>query len=358
MAGNSAGEKTEQATPKRKKDERKKGNVFSSKDLVAAFYMLITFFTISAFSQPMYKTLCESMTYWLNISGRASSITTEDMSSIFRYAAVTVLTIAGPIFIVGILVPIIFTGLQTRFIFTFSSVSPKFSRLNPLEGIKKLISMRSLVELVKNLIKIAIISAIIYSQIKDRLVEIIKLFDIDIKVSVVYLCSAVYTTVMTISVIFVFIGILDIAYQWWEYEKNLKMTKQEIKEEYKQMEGDPQIKGQIKQKQREMSQARMMQEVPNADVVIRNPTHFAVAIKYDPDKNNAPTVIAKGMDSVALKIIEIATENNVILQEDKPLARALYDAVEIGDEIPEEFYNSVAEVLAFVYELKQKNLTK
>ena len=193
--------------------------------------------------------------------------------------------------------------------------------------------------------------------VKDKLAQIVSLFDVDIKVAVVYLCSAIYSVVITIAVVFIFLGILDLAYQWWEYEKNLKMTKQEIKEEYKQMEGDPQIKGKIKQKQREMSQARMMQEVPNADVVIRNPTHFAVAIKYDIEENNAPVVVAKGMDIIALKIIEIAEENKVVLTENRPLARALYENVEIGQEIPQEFYHEVAEVLAFVYDLKNKKLT-
>lgn len=356
MASSGAGEKTEQATPKRKKDERKKGNVFSSKDLVSAFFIIIVFFTIKAFSQSMYVNLTDSMTYWLNISSDFTSFTTEDINTILVQAFKTFFVVAGPLLIVGTIVPIIFTGIQTKFLFSMEAVKFKFSKLNPLEGIKKLISIRSLVELMKNLIKIAIITAIIYTQVKKRLVEIVKLFDIDIKTSVLYLCSAIYTTVMTIAIVFIFLGIFDVVYQWWQYEKNLKMTKQEVKEEYKQMEGDPQIKGKIKQKQREMSQARMMREVPTADVIIRNPTHFAVAIKYDIDKNHAPQVVAKGMDFVALKIIKIAEEHKVIMQENKPLARALYDAVDIGQEIPEEFYHEVAEVLAFVYDLKHKKL--
>ena len=357
MASGGGGEKTEHATPKRKKDERKKGNVFSSQDLVAAFFILIVFFTIKIFSKSMYVNLTESMTYWINLSGGATAITQDDTKQILSQAMKTILTVGGPLFVVGVVVPIIFTGLQTRFVFSMEALKPKFSRLNPIEGIKKLFSMRSLVELVKNLIKIAIISSVIYNEIKDRLIDIVKLFDVDIIVAVIYLCSAIFSIVMTISVIFIFIGVADVLYQWWEYEKNLKMSKQEVKEEFKQMEGDPQIKGKIKQKQREMSQARMMQEVPTADVIIRNPTHFAIAVRYDPDKNHAPAVIAKGMDFVALKIIEIAEKNNVIMQENKPLARALYDAVEIGQEIPEEFYHSVAEILAFVYDLKQKKLS-
>lgn len=357
MAAGPAGEKTEKATPKRKRDERKKGNVFSSNDFTAALFILIMFLTLRIFSTSMYKNLAEGMMSFIDMSGKYSELSQETLNYVFRNAAKIVFTVAGPAFIVGVIAPVIFTGIQTRFIFSMEAVKPKFSRLNPLTGIKRLFSLRSTIELIKNLIKLAIISSIIYSQVKDRLTEIISFFDIDPRVAIVYLCSSIFSAVMTIAIIFMFLGILDFGYQWWEYEKNLRMTKQEIKEEYKQMEGDPEIKGKIKQKQREMSRARMMQEVPTADVVIRNPTHFAVAIKYDPEKNHAPAVVAKGMDLVALKIIEIAQENDVTLTENRPLARALYDSVEIGQEIPEEFYHEVAEILAFVYDLKQKKLT-
>lgn len=356
MAENGGGEKTEHATPKRKKDERKKGNVFSSKDIVAAFFILIVFFTIKVTGKLILTTMSSSMVYWIEISGSTLSITQESLHQIAVNVVKTVLIVAGPILIVGVIVPIIFTGMQTRFIFSMDALKFKFSRLNPIEGIKKLFSLRSIVELVKNLIKIAIISAIIFNEIEDRIVEIVKLFDVDIKIAIVYLCTAIYSAVISIAIIFIFMGIVDILYQWWEFEKNLKMSKQEIKEEFKQMEGDPQLKGKIKQKQREMSQARMMKDIPTADVIIRNPTHFAVAIKYDPESNHAPKVIAKGMDFLALKIIAVAEEHKIVLTENKPLARALYDAVEVGQEIPEEFYHTVAEVLAFVYELKNKKL--
>lgn len=352
----SAGEKTEKATPKRKQDERKKGNVFSSSDFASSFFILALFVTMKVFAPTMYKALAQSLTSFIGTAGEYAELTQESINAIMRDAFKTIMIVAGPIFAVGILAPIIFTGVQTKFIFAMSAVKPKFSRLNPIEGIKKLFSIRSLVELVKNLLKLAVISAIIYSEVKDRLTEIISLFDTDPKVALPYVCSAIYSSVMTISVIFIFLGIADIGYQWWEYEKNLRMTKQEIKEEYKQMEGDPEIKGKIKQKQKEMSQARMMQDVPTADVVIRNPTHFAVAIRYDPDKNLAPLVVAKGADKIAFKIIEIAEENKVTCTENRPLARALYDTVEIGQEIPEQFFHEVAEILAFVYDLKNKTI--
>ncbi len=356
MAEGSSGEKTEKATPKRKRDERKKGNVFSSQDLVSAFSILIIFFTIKLCFNFIAENATECFSFWIEECGQIENLTATTLRQILLNSMKTLLFIAGPLFLVGMITPIIFTGIQTRFIISKEALKPKFSRLNPIAGIKKIISLRAIVELVKNLLKIAIITAIIYSQIKKRLVELVRLYDIDLKASIAYMFSTIFSIVMTISVVFIFLGILDVFYQWWEYEKNLKMTKQEVKEEFKQMEGDPQIKSAIRQKQKQMAQARMMQDVKTADVVIRNPTHFAVAVRYNPDKDNAPVVVAKGMDYVALKIIEIASENDVVLQENKPLARALYSEVDIGREIPEQFYQPVAEILAFVYDLKKKKI--
>ena len=350
----SAGEKTEKATPKRKQDERKKGNVFSSKDFAAAFFILILFLTLKIAAPFMYENLARGLKDFISISSDFRELTNESLKQLFISATKTILLVTGPIFIVGIAAPVIFTGIQTKFLFSMSAIKPKFSRLNPIEGIKKLFSLRSLVELFKNLLKLAVISAIIYNEVSKRMKEIISLFDVSPKLAIPYVASAIFSAVIVIAIIFVFLGIFDIGYQWWEYEKNLKMTKQEVKEEYKQMEGDPQIKGKIKQKQREMSQARMMQEVPTADVIIRNPTHFAIAIRYDVDKDFAPKVVAKGQDRIALKIIDIATEHNITCTENKPLARALYESVDLGREIPEKFYHEVAEILAFVYDLKNK----
>ena len=357
MASSDSGEKSEKATPKRKRDERKKGNVFSSQDIVAAFSVLIMFFTIKICFEFLSRNIAQCIIFWIENCGHYEELSKETINQILFNSIKTIVLVAGPLLLVGMITPVIFTGIQTKFIISKEALKPKFSRLNPISGIKKLFSIRSVVELVKNLLKIAIIAGIIYSQLKKRLSELVQLFDVDIKTGMVYFCSTIFSIVITISVIFIFIGIVDIFYQWWEYEKNLKMTKQEVKEEYKQMEGDPQIKGAIKQKQRQMSQARLMQDVKTADVVVRNPTHFAVAIRYDTKKDRAPIVVAKGMDFVALKIIEIASENDVVLQENKPLARALYHEVDIGREIPEEFYRPVAEILAFVYDIKHKTLS-
>ena len=357
MPSSGAGEKTEQATPKRRRDERKKGNVFSSKDLVSAFFILAVFSVINAFGRQMLTALYNSMQYWVGLSGNPFALTDAALRAMLVEVLRTILVVAGPIMLVSILVNVLLTGAQTRFLFSTEALKPKFNRLSPISGIKRMFSLRSLVEVIKSLLKIAVICAIIYDNITGSLQKIARLYDVDIQSAVLYLCSTVYSTVLSIAVVFVLLGVADLLYQWWDYEKNLRMTKQEVKEEYKQLEGNPQIKSKIRQKQQEMARRRMMQEVPNADVVIRNPTHYAIAIRYEPEKNHAPQVVAKGADQVALKIIQIAEENKITLTENRPLARALYEEVDIGREIPPSFYQEVAEILAWVYDLKNKKIS-
>ena len=356
MASDSGEEKTEEATPKRKRDERKKGNVFTSKDLTAAFFILGMFAMFKILANIILKSLSQSMTYWVGISGTADEFfrdgtyATQVLLQVCRTTAIA----AGPLLLIGIAINVLLTGAQTRFIFSMEPAKFKMSRLNPIEGIKKMFSLRTVVELLKSLLKIAVIFALVKSEIEEQLPTIMKLPEMELMQAVGYVCSVIFSISMTIGMVFVFIGIVDLLYQWYDHNKNLKMTKQEVKEEYKQMEGDPQIKGKIKQKQREMAQQRMMQDVPKADVVIRNPTHYAVAVKYDPEKNRAPMVVAKGADNIAMKIIEIAKENDVTMVENRPLARSLYDKIDIGREITPDFYQQVAEILAFVYDLKNK----
>lgn len=351
--GGGGGEKTEQATPKKKQDERKKGNVFSSKDLVAAIFILIIFGTLKAFAPTDYSVLSRFMARWLDLCGDSTGLLKPaNLNSLLIEIMTVILVTAGPLLLVCILVNVLFTGAQTRFIFSAEVLKPKFSRMNPLEGIKKLFSIRSVVELAKSLIKIAVIAALIYSQLKDSMLDLARMMDMEPLAAVVFTASRIFSIVMTIGMAFLAVGILDLAYQWWDHERQMKMTKQEVKEEYKQMEGDPQVKGAIKQKQREMSQKRMMQDVPTADMVVRNPTHVAVAIKYQPEKNSAPVVVAKGADYLAARIVKLAEESGVTTTENIPLARALYENVEVGWEIPPDMYQQVAEVLAWVYELK------
>jgi flagellar biosynthetic protein FlhB len=242
-----------------------------------------------------------------------------------------------PLLLIGGIVSVVFTMAQTRLLFSTKSMEFKFSRLNPLQGIKRMFSLRALVELVKSLIKIAILSYIIYANLYRKILILPRLMDMPVEKAFSYLGDLVMTIVSTSAAVFVAIAALDYFYQWWEYEKNLRMSKDEIKE-----------------KQRKMSQQRMMQNVPKADVVIRNPTHYAVAIKYDPEQDRAPVVLAKGADKLALRIIREAEKHNIIITENKPLARGLYESVEVDSEIPAEFYQAVAEVLVFVYNLRKE----
>ena len=206
------------------------------------------------------------------------------------------------------------------------------------------------------MLKLVVIGAVFYSEFSVVYQSSINLMYKDVTTAIVEILTAIFNIVLKLCIAFVVIAAFDFLYQWWDHERNIKMTKQEIKEEYKHTEGDPQIKGRIKEMQRKMSNQRMMQEVPKADVVVRNPTHFAVALKYDIDKNRAPVVVAKGQDYVAFKIIDIAKANDVPMIENKPLARALYKEVEIGREIPSEHYSAMAEILAWVYSLKKKDV--
>ena len=348
MAGE---EKTEKATPKKRKDQRKEGNVLQSKEIgiaasvlgiFAAMRLLIGFITENIFSYTgsifeelgtTYVTMDNIMAIWVDV---------------ITVVGITV----GPVCLIAIALGVIPTIAQTKGLFTMKAARPKFSRLNPLSGIKKLFSLQSIVGILKGLIEVIIIGVVIYNEIRDRLPKFVMLIDTGVAAGVTYALLTIFDLVMLICIMLVFVAAADFLFQWWQFEKKLKMSKQEVK----QMEGDPQIKSKIKQRQQQMATQRMMQEVPKADVIVRNPTHFAVALKYDQDKNNAPQVLAKGKDLIALRIVQIAEENGVMTIENPPLARSLYSMVDIGREIPAELYNAVAEVLTVVYREKHKTL--
>lgn len=237
---------------------------------------------------------------------------------------------------------------------TTKPLQPKFNKLNPIKGFSRIFSANSLVELLKSIAKLGIIGYVVYSYIKDHLSEIYILYDLTLNRAIGLIGDIVIDVGIRIAAVYMVLAFLDFVYQKWKFKQDMMMTKQEVKDEYKNQEGDPQIKGKQKQRMREASMRRMMQQLPEADVVITNPTHYAVAVKYDPDKYDAPYVLAKGQDYLAQRIKEIAKENDVEIVENKPLARMLYANVEIGGLIPPELYQAVAEVLAFVYHLKGK----
>lgn len=351
-----AGEKTEKATPKRRQDERKKGNVFQSREIGVVFSLLVSFYGLKLLAPYILRALEWSIRNYFYQAATVDEIITSDAIRYFIQGCGVFAVAAMPLLLVCGAVSVIATLAQTRGLFTMKSAAPKFSRLNPIEGIKKMFSMRGVVELLKSLAKIIVLGYIIWLQFRDEFWAFPRLMDMEPLQGMVFTANIVLEIAKSAAIVMVFVAAADYFYQWWDYEKNLRMSKQELKEEYKQTEGDPQVKGKIRERQQAQARQRMMQKVPGADVVIRNPTHFAVALKYDPQRSSAPVVVAKGADSLALRIVAVAQENGVFITENKPLARGLYEAVDLDREIPDRFYQPVAEVLAFVYSLKKKEL--
>ena len=350
--------KTEKATPKKRQDERKKGNVPQSRDVTSVISLVVIFSVL----KKMFPYLYDSMeTFIAFIMGKMLSLdafTGDSMSEVTGQTIKVIIICTVPLLLISAAISILSTGAQTRFMFSSEALQPKLSKFNPINGITRIFSLRSGVELIKNLMKIAIILIILYKFIYARFVEMAKMLFIEPMQSSIYVLGAVVKMVYMVSIIFVFVAGLDYLYQRWEYERKIKMSKQEIKEEFKQMEGDPQIKGKIKQKQREMATSRMMQAVPTADVVIRNPTHFAVALKYDSEQDRAPVVVAKGQDELALRIVAVAEKAGVYIIEDRPLARAIYATAEIKMEIPYAYYTAIAEIFALVYSIRKNDKGK
>ncbi len=350
-----ADEKTEKATPKRRRDERKKGHIFQSQDIVAVASLLVLFNGLRLLAPFMYRNIKRCIGLYFSYAASLYPVTGTNLGDkLVKGMALfleTILPIAG----LSILAAVAATAAQTRMLFSMEAIKFKASKMNPIQGLKRLFSLRSMVDLLKALIKVSVLTWIIYDVLKNRLHEFARLMDGTVAGALSFLGSTLVSMVNTVGAIFIFIAVFDYLFQWWEYEKDMRMSKQDVKEEYKQTEGDPQIKGMIRQKQRAMASKRMMQKVPEADVIVRNPTHYAVALSYHPDEDRAPRVVAKGADRVALRIIEIGEANGVTIMENRPLARGLYENVELDMEIPEEFYQTVAGILAFVYNLKKKD---
>lgn len=353
---NVAGEKTEKATPKRRQDERKKGNIFMSRELVMVASLVTVFYSLRLLGPYILTALEDTITHFITYTSTLEVVTAADTRGLFLEGVEAFVITAMPLLLISGLVAVVITLGQTRLLFTMQAASPKMSRLNPLQGIKRMFSLRSVVELLKSLAKIAILGYIIYQTFLRELAFFPRMMDMTLMQSVAYTGEVVLSIVQTAAVIMAFLAAADYLYQWWEYEKSLRMSKEELKEEYKQTEGDPKIKGAIRERQQAQARRRMMQQVPTADVVIRNPTHYAVAIRYNPQEDPAPRVVAKGADHLAKKIIEVAEAHQVIITENRPLARGLYEAVDLEQFIPDRFYGPVAEVLAFVYSVKKKDL--
>lgn len=344
-------EKNLQATPRRREEARKKGQVLKSQELVSAF-MLLGFVALLKYWLPLMLTKMQGLfSYVYNLPHEWS---VQSVSSLMVNLIWVGIQIIGPIFIVGALIATGLNFLQVKSLFTVETLKPQLSRISLINGAKRMFGVRAWVELAKSLLKVILIGYFLYAAIRDNLQVFPGLLQLNVAQGAVFIGQILMSLAWKISISFIFIAVFDFLYQWWDYEKNLRMSHEEMKQEYKQTEGNPQIKGEIKKKQRAMAMSRMMQDLKKADVVVTNPTHFAVALCYNPKENAAPYVVAKGADQVALRIREHAKEYGIVIMENKPLARALFAQVEIGQAVPADLYKAVAEVLAFVYRLKKK----
>lgn len=350
-------DKTEEATPKKKKDARKKGNIPKSKEVSLALTLVGFTLSIGVLSPYLVDNFKAILINYLNLDFKMN-ISYITLQGLMIQSLIFFFKLFLPIGAMFLVIGIISNLAQTGFLFTGEGIKPSFSKINPINGFKNMFSMKSMGNLAKNISIIVILGYIGYGFIKEKYIDILKLSNVYIPTLIYTVKDILYSILFKISIALVFIALLDYLYQRYTHKRDLKMTKQEIKEEFKQMEGDPQIKGKIKQKQRQLATQRMMQKVPEATVIVTNPTHIAIAIKYEQGKSKAPMVVAKGADYVALKIREIAKENDIPIIENKPLARLIYKKVEIDQEIPEEMYQAVAEILVAIYKIKNRYKTK
>ncbi len=348
-----AQEKTEKATPKKRQETRRKGQVAKSTDINTAIILLLVFIFLWLVGGFVGKRIFVFMQYMFQ-EFLLFTLTPENVQSLFLELISQAVMIVAPIMLVAFLAGVLSNYVQVGFLFAPEAIKMKLSKLNPIEGFKRIYSIRAIVELLKSLLKICLVGLVTFTILWLSMDKVLFLSLIPIADSLVFVGTLTVTMGVAVAILLLFLAVLDYMYQRYDHEKKIKMSKQDVKDEYKKTEGDPLIKSKIKEKQRQMAMQRMMQEVPKADVVITNPTHYAVALKYDGEKMDAPVVIGKGVDFLAQKIKGIAKHNEIITVENRPLARALYDQADIGDEVPEDLFKAVAEVLAYVYRIKNK----
>ena len=349
------GEKTEPATSKRRQEMRQKGQIPRSKELVTAVVLMISFWSIKLLSPYIFKDLIYAVRTFLSFPKDIDSrFTNENIMQLYMQCLFIIAKVLAPILIIIAIAVITVNYMQVGSVFTAKPLMPNLNKLNPVEGLKRLFSKSSFVELLKSIFKIGIIGYVVYDYLIDNYRVLPELLNMNVERTIIFIGNTIINVGIRAAVVLLILSFFDYGFQIWDYEKNIRMSKQEIRDEYKLTEGNPQIKSKIREKQRQLSLRRMMAEVPHADVIITNPTHFAVAVKYDASASDALMVIAKGKDLIAQKIKDTAKENKVPIVENKPLAQAIYKSVEIGEKIPSELYKAVAEVLAFVYSLKEK----
>lgn len=350
----SESEKTEKPTPKRRRDARKEGQVLQSREVTSAFVLLASVLGLRFIGEYEVNYLLDFIrNIYSSIENVDQLFNNNDIIASFIKGVISFFIIVGPILAITLISAIAINNLQIGFLFSTKQLNINLSRINPAEGFKRIFSKRALLELMKSILKVGLIGYVGYKYITDNIQQIINIGDFEAGEILTNFSNLSFFFLIRILSAVVIIAFVDYFFQWRQHEKSLMMTKQEIKEEYKQTEGDPLIKSKIREKQRQMAMSRMMQEVPKADVIITNPTHIAVAIKYDKDLYKAPFVVAKGQGLIAENIKKIARENQIPIVENKAVARALYETLDIGDVIPEELYEAIAEILAYVYSLKR-----
>lgn len=353
------GEKTEEPTAKKLSDARNEGQVAKGKDLTSAVMLLVLFmvlrFTVGNMGEGFIECFNKNYTQIGDLfTSTHGEYNMQYTIALIQSAALDMLKLLIPFFGIGFIIAIVIELAQVKWKPTSKPLQPKLSKFNPINGIKRMFSVRTLVSLIKQVVILVVIFIVVYNKLKSRMSDIYMLYDIPLISAVMLLGDIIFDIGTVICVIYAIIGVADYVFEKRKFKKEMMMTKQEVKDEWKNTEGNPEVKNKIRQKMSEASRRRMMQAVPEADVVITNPTHFAVALKYEQNKGKAPVVIAKGEDYLAAKIKEAARENNIEIVENKPLARMLYYNVELDEEIPPELYQAVAEVLAFVYNIKNK----
>lgn len=354
MAEESFQEKTEQATPRRRQEARKQGNVAKSVDLNSVFVLLAGTLALYFARGPMWNRISEATkALW---RGGCTATLTPAMMQIYLVGGLEVMAkIVAPVIIAVGVAGLAANYAQVGLIFALDPLAPKFSKVDPIAGAQRLVSKRALVELAKGIFKIGVVGLVAYWTIKGAFEEVFLLMDQSVGQIFVFIGRMTFRILLRTGLVLVILAALDYAFQRREHEQRLRMTKQEVKEEMKQVEGDPLVKSRVRSIQREMARRRMMDAVPKADVVITNPTHLAVALQYDPEQMAAPTVVAKGARLIAQRIREIAEAHGIPIVEDKALAQMLYKATEVGQEIPLHLYKAVAEILAYVYQMKGKS---
>lgn len=347
------GEKTEPATSKKLNDIRKEGQVAKSKELITAVSLMSLFIILKIYLSKLGTGLIDVYTQVYNsiskvVDDSYNGLPIRTAGSVMQQVIIDMIKLVIPILLVAIVIAILGNMLQQKWMVTAKPLQPKFSKISPISGFKRMFSVRQLVELIKSIAMISIIMIVVYNTVKSKMNILLTFYDVGLNTALSTIGSIIIDLGIKISAVFLIVGFADLFYQRIKFKNDNMMTKQEIKDEFKNTEGDPLVKGQIKRRMQEVSRRRMMQQLPEADVVITNPTHFAVALKYEPDAGKAPVVIAKGADYLAFQIKDKAKEYNIAIVENKPLARILYHNIDIGMEIPPELYQAVAEILAVV----------